>query len=90
MTPYREKVDISRGTPRSRLKTTWLRTLIRLRGAWRDRMVRCALCRKGVLKQSTVYGRSGEPGGAFWADVRDAFVEFPCGHKVGDHKKHAR
>lgn len=49
-------------------------------------MVRCAVCRKGVLSRDTVYSRSGEPGGKFIRDLLDCNLEFPCGHLIDDHK----
>lgn len=86
MTPYR----LNAVAPQPRKKRTdrrWLRALLWFKGTWKERMVRCAVCRKGVAKRKTVYDRGGEPGSAFIRSMLDEIVTFSCGHLVSDHKR---
>jgi len=85
VTPYRTLPVLLKGTPRSKLRTLWLRVLIRVKGPWRKRWVRCAVCRKGVLLYSAVHQRGGEPGDRFIESVLSHMLEFSCGHVLADH-----
>ncbi len=69
--PYRDPSIVVRGTPRTWLKTLYLKGLVLVRGSWKRRFRRCPECREGTAKRFTGPAKLFE----FLS-----FTNYSCGH----------
>lgn len=72
MTPYRTSALTVRAKARPRQKTWFLKALIRWKGTWRQRWVRCP-CGKGVAERPQNTGN-------WMRSILQSILIFSCGH----------
>lgn len=86
MSPYRTAPIAVRGQTRSKWKSFLWRARLWWKGSWTSRIVRCAICGKGLLPLNQVHRRRYGPGDEAIHMMLDHIKTFPCGHTVMDHK----